>query len=102
MTGQPHPLDREVGALALVIAKHFRHRRGRLRLFSDDHLRRLTMPVLAILGARDALLDAGGTKRRLEQFAPRTTVRWLPDAGHVVRDHTATMLEFLTSEPAIA
>jgi hypothetical protein len=30
------------------------------------------------------------------------SIRLLPDAGHVVRDHTATMLEFLTSEPAVA
>lgn len=60
-----------------------------------EELKRLTMPVMAIVGAHDVLLDSHETKRRLEQRVPHATVRLLPDAGHVVRDHTAAVLEFL-------
>ncbi len=94
--GRPHPLDRDVGTLAMLMARHFRHRRVRVPIFGDGDLSRLTMPVLAILGARDALLDAHATKRRLEQFARGATVRWLPQVGHVVRDQASAIVEFLT------
>lgn len=94
-TGPPHSADREVGMLALLISKHFRRRRVNVPIFGDEELKRLTMPVMAIVGAHDVLLDSHGTKRRLEQLAPRATVRLLPDAGHVVRDQTAAVLEFL-------
>lgn len=96
--GHPHPMDRQVGLLAHVIAKHFRYRRGRVPVFSDDELKRLKMPVLAIVGDRDALLDSRATKRRLEQCAPRATVRMLPGVGHLVRDQAAEIHAFLSSE----
>jgi pimeloyl-ACP methyl ester carboxylesterase len=95
-SGPPHPADREVGMLALLISKHFHRRRANVPTFSDEELKCLTMPVMAIVGAHDVLLDSLGTKRRLEQLAPRATVRLLPDAGHVVCDQTAAILEFLT------
>jgi hypothetical protein len=53
------------------------------------------MPVLALVGAQDALLNSNETKARLEQSAPNATVRLLADAGHVIRGETATIAEFL-------
>jgi pimeloyl-ACP methyl ester carboxylesterase len=95
MSGPSHPAQREIGMLALLIARHFRHRRGKVPPFQDEALRHLTMPVLAIVGAQDALLDSHGTKGRLEQCVPRARVRLLPDTGHVVRDQTAVISDFL-------
>ena len=95
MTGPPHPADREIGTLALLIAKHFRHRRGKIPPFGDGALRRLTMPVLAIVGAQDALLDSHATSRRLQRSVPHAQIRVLPHTGHVVRDQTAVILDFL-------
>jgi pimeloyl-ACP methyl ester carboxylesterase len=99
--GRSHPLDRDIGRLAMLIARHFRHRRARVPIFRDEDLSRLAMPVLAILGARDALLDAHATKRRLEQFVRPATVRWLPGAGHVVRDQASAILEFLGDRSSV-
>ncbi len=93
--GRPHPSDRQVGGLALLIARHFRRRRVKVPIFSDDELKRLHMPVLAIVGAQDALLDSHDTKRRLERSTRNATVRWLPEAGHVVRDQADAVVEFL-------
>jgi pimeloyl-ACP methyl ester carboxylesterase len=95
MNGHPHPADRDIGMLAVLISKHFRRRRANVPLFRDDTLKGLTMPVMAIVGAQDALLDSYGTRRRLEQLVPRATVRFLPNVGHVVRDQAATILDFL-------
>jgi pimeloyl-ACP methyl ester carboxylesterase len=60
-------------------------------------LRNLKMPVLAIVGARDILLDSAQTKRRLEQHAPHAEVVYLPAAGHLITGQSATVLKFLTS-----
>ena len=97
LTGPSHPLDRDVGMLALHISKHFRHRRDRVPIFGDDALANMTSPVLAIVGAQDALLDSRGTARRLGRLVPHASVRLLPDAGHVVRNQTTAILDFLRS-----
>ena len=64
-------------------------------MFSDAALRGLAMPVLAIVGGRDALLDSAETKRRLDESAPKATVELLPDQGHLLRAQTARVLDFL-------
>jgi pimeloyl-ACP methyl ester carboxylesterase len=63
-------------------------------------LRNLKVPVLAIVGGRDVLLDSLQTKRRLEQHAPCAQVMYLPQAGHLISGEMGTILEFLrTAEP---
>jgi pimeloyl-ACP methyl ester carboxylesterase len=59
-------------------------------------LQRLTMPVMAILGGRDAFIDAPGTRARLAANVPHADVRWLPDASHFLMGHTAEIDAFLT------
>jgi pimeloyl-ACP methyl ester carboxylesterase len=66
-----------------------------LPVFSDAALARLRMPVLAIVGAHDALLDSADTKRRLERSVPHAEVEYLPDAGHMLVNQTAPILAFL-------
>lgn len=80
-----------------LIQKHFRPRMVRLPAFPDKALRRLNVPLLAIVGARDVLLDSAQTKRRLEEFVNGAQVVYLPEAGHVIAGQTATLLEFLAS-----
>ena len=82
-----------------LIHKNFRPRRVKLPVFSDEALRRLTMPVLAIVGGKDVLFDSADTKRRLEQNVPRAEVRYLPEAGHLIPAQTAAILEFLLTHP---
>jgi pimeloyl-ACP methyl ester carboxylesterase len=73
----------------------FRPRRVTLPVFSDAALRAIGVPLLAIVGTRDALLDSGETARRLEQCTPRASVVVLPEAGHLLRGQTMRVLEFL-------
>jgi pimeloyl-ACP methyl ester carboxylesterase len=79
-----------------LIHKNFRPRMVRLPIFSDEALQRLTMPVLAILGAKDVLFDSAETKRRLERNVPHAQFHYYPEEGHYIRNQTAPILEFLS------
>lgn len=59
-------------------------------------LRNLTMPLLAIVGARDVLLDSAETKRRLERHAPDGEVIYFQDAGHFIPGQTGRIVAFLS------
>ena len=87
----------EIGRFSMLIFAHFKPRRERIPMFDDRALGTLTMPVLAIVGAQDALLDSKETQVRLERSAPHATVRLVADAGHVIRGETATIVEFLVN-----
>jgi pimeloyl-ACP methyl ester carboxylesterase len=87
--------DRDLARFVLLIFQHFRPRTTRIPQFGDVALRRLTMPVLLIVGGRDALLDSDATRRRLQLAAPHAEVRFLPDAGHIIRDQADSIVEFL-------
>ena len=87
--------DSEAAPFMSLTLKHFRPRRERLPQFGDAALKSLTMPVLAIVGARDVLLDSRDTKRRFEAHVKTADVRVLPDAGHLIADQTLPILAFL-------
>jgi pimeloyl-ACP methyl ester carboxylesterase len=102
MQGKPDTTALEIGRFAALIGAHFKHRRERVPMFTDEALRRLTMPILAIVGAQDALIDSKGTRRRLKAQVAQATVRMLPDSGHVIRGETEAIKAFLSAdcEPA--
>ena len=79
-----------------LIHENFCPRLVKMPIFSDDALRRLTMPVLAILGAKDVLLDSAETRQRLERNVPGADIRYYPEAGHFIPRQTMPILEFLS------
>jgi pimeloyl-ACP methyl ester carboxylesterase len=87
----------EIGAFALLIAGHFRPRMEPIPTFPDDALRGLSVPLMAVVGGRDAMLDSYETQRRLTATVPHATVHLLPESGHLLPDQTRTVLEFLHS-----
>ncbi|MFC5288664.1 alpha/beta fold hydrolase [Actinokineospora guangxiensis] len=90
----------EVADYLVAIFRQFRPRYDRLPIFSDAALAALTMPVLAIVGARDAMLDSRGTAERLRRAVPHATVTVLPEVGHAVLGQTGPVLDFLRSAAA--
>jgi pimeloyl-ACP methyl ester carboxylesterase len=64
-------------------------------IFGDEDLTSVTAPLLAIVGSQDALLDSQGTADRLQRLVPRASVRFVPEAGHFVRNQAATIVDFL-------
>ncbi|GAA0991689.1 alpha/beta hydrolase [Acrocarpospora macrocephala] len=87
--------SRDFAEYVLLINRHFRPRREKIPLFTDADLRRLTMPVLAVVGGRDRMLDSAATRTRLEAAAPHATVRLLPEAGHLLPGQNGPILDFL-------
>lgn len=96
-TARPDPTgwQAQLPGLTMLIFQHFQQSRQRIPLFTDESLRQLTMPVLAVVGGRDVIFDSRETAHRLTQNATRATIRFLPDAPHVLPDQTTPVLEFL-------
>lgn len=93
----PSPALRYFMEYATLIHRNFRYRAVKLPIFSDETLKRLTMPVMAIVGGRDVLLDSEDTKRRLERLVPHAQIHYLPEARHFIPSQTIPILEFLAS-----
>jgi pimeloyl-ACP methyl ester carboxylesterase len=94
-TGEASPAMQAFAAFTGQIHKQFRVRRERLPRFSDRALQRLKAPVMAVLGGRDAFIDAPGTRARLAANLPHADIRWLPEASHFLVGHTAEIDGFL-------
>lgn len=66
-----------------------------LPLYSDEQLKRLSMPVLFIGGEYDVIIDAERSAQRLSLLAPSAEIRLLPDCGHVVTNSIEYIIPFL-------
>jgi pimeloyl-ACP methyl ester carboxylesterase len=93
----PPALQAFIGFVSLI-HRHFRPRMVKLPVFSDEALGRLKMPLLAIVGGRDVLLDSAGTRSRLQRHVARAEVLYLPEAGHLIPNQTGRVLAFLVPE----
>jgi pimeloyl-ACP methyl ester carboxylesterase len=82
-------------AYMLSIFREFRPRRDVLPIFTDERLRQLTMPVLLVIGLRDAMLDSRGTAIRMKRALPDLTLHELPETGHLIVGQTETITAFL-------
>ncbi|HEX2621695.1 MAG TPA: alpha/beta hydrolase [Phototrophicaceae bacterium] len=70
---------------------------GRLPIFSDDELRRLTMPVLLLGGTKDIMRDLSKIEARLRAFVPDLTVKSIVGGGHALINTRSEVLDFLTT-----
>lgn len=91
--GQPVP--KEVDEATTLIMTHFKTRVGVLPLFTEAELQRLSMPVLLLLGARDALRDGQKISARMQGLVPRLTTVIIPEAGHALVNTPPHILPFL-------
>jgi len=91
----PFPAMQPFMEFLSLIHKNLRPRMVKLPIFSDAAFERLTMPMMAIVGGKDVLLDSAEIKRRLERNIPHVEVRAHPEAGHFIPGQTTPILEFL-------
>jgi len=85
----------EAIAYSRLIADNFNPRVEFVPIFSDEELKRLSMPVLLIAGEKDVLLNSKKTTARLEKLLPRLKVNILSGAGHVLINLAGKIIEFL-------
>jgi pimeloyl-ACP methyl ester carboxylesterase len=84
--------------LMTLVGRSVRPRVEKLPVFSDAALKSLDMPILAILGGRDVLLDSEESRCRLMENAPQAEVLFLPEARHAIFGQTRTIHEFLLKD----
>ena len=89
------PIPKEVDEATTLIMTHFKTRVGVLPLFTEAELQRLSMPVLLLLGARDALRDGQKISTRMQKLVPRLTTIIIPEAGHALMNTPPHILPFL-------
>lgn len=89
------PEAKAYGAFMEMVFANFRPRTEALPPFSDAELARLDMPLLAILGAKDVMIDSAGARDRLVRNVPNAEIAWLPEAGHLLIDQGARIDGFL-------
>ncbi|HRQ38923.1 MAG TPA: alpha/beta hydrolase [Chloroflexota bacterium] len=94
------PIPDGVEEIMITVTRHFKARMGVLPIFTDDELRRLTMPTLLVGGALDALRDMTKIAERLRPLLPHFSATILPDAGHVVLDSVSVIAPFLLAADA--
>jgi len=78
-----------------LVQSGFVARMQMLPRFSDASLKALTMPILTVLGGKDALFDSYAARERLSICIPQAKVMFLPDEGHGLHDMTPEIQEFL-------
>lgn len=94
------PVPDQVEEVMTLIYTHFKPRLGVLPIFSDEELKRLTMPVLLAIGAEDALRDAEKIVNRVKGLLPDLTAVIIPKAGHALLNTTIQIMPFLTAGTA--
>ncbi|ATN36147.1 carboxylesterase [Rhizobium sp. ACO-34A] len=62
---------------------------------TDAQLKALDMPILAIVGGRDVLLDSADTRVRLQRNAPHAEICFLEEGYHFLPNQTARVMAFL-------
>lgn len=92
------PIPDGVEDIISTVTTHFKARVGVLPIFTDDELRRLTMPTLLLGGDQDALRDLSKIADRLRPFARQLEVTIIPGAGHALMNTTGHVTAFLTAD----
>jgi pimeloyl-ACP methyl ester carboxylesterase len=98
MSPDEEVLERTFLSFSELVMRHFVFR-APLPQFTDEMLRQLTIPVLAVMGGNDTVFHSNDTRRRLEACVTHARVSYQPTLGHAFRDRSSAVLEFLRERP---
>lgn len=87
-----------VEEITAVVMRNFKARVGILPIFSDEELKRLTMPTLLLGGSKDALRDLEKIAGRMRSLVPHVMVHIIPGAGHALLNTPPHVMPFLAPE----
>lgn len=62
---------------------------------TDAQLGELAMPILTIIGGRDALLDSWDTRARLQRAAPHAEICFIENGYHFLPEQAPRVMDFL-------
>jgi pimeloyl-ACP methyl ester carboxylesterase len=81
-----------------AIMTHFKPRIGSLAKFTDEELKRLTMPVLLVGGSQDPIRNVSGIAARITPLVPQLKTQIFPDRGHVLVNISGEIIPFLLTK----
>jgi pimeloyl-ACP methyl ester carboxylesterase len=94
----PQTLPEAVRPLADLmesVARAIKPRVVRIPRLTDAELGRLRMPILAIVGGRDVLLESRDTRERLRRATPQAEICFLEEGYHFLPGQTSRVMAFL-------
>ena len=91
----PSPAMQAFGDFFARVHQHAVPRRVQIPVAGDAALVGLSLPVVAVVGGKDVLIDSAETARRLKACVPGVEVHYLPDAHHLLPSQTDVVLTFL-------
>ncbi len=77
-------LPQEILDYQILIGKNFNYRREVIPIYSDDDIKKLTMPVSLFVGEKDIMLHSKSTADRLRSLLPKAEINYLKDRGHTI------------------
>ncbi len=80
-----------------TIMAHFNGRLEKEYIFTDEELKRLTMPTLLIGGTEDALIPVEKITPRMETLLPHFTAEIIPGMGHALVNLSEKIIPFLSA-----
>ncbi len=87
----------EVEEILILISSNFKPRIGGLPIFTDIDLSHLNMPVLLIMGDRDALRNGKKISARLQKQTVYLKTVFVPGGGHAMINTADIILPFIIS-----
>ena len=99
MVGEQSTEVSELGAMLTnflsVVPQHFNPRLNKLPIFTDEELGNIKIPVMAVVGGKDLMLDAEQIRERLNKNIKNLKLEYLPEARHYPGDRSRQILSFL-------
>ena len=94
-TNRGSALATKLADLLAIIPQHFNPRLEKLPIFSDEQLAGIDVPVMAVVGGKDMMLDAEAIRERLDASVANFKLDYLPEARHFPGDRSEQIREFL-------
>ncbi len=86
---------RPMADLMEAVGRAIRPRVVKIPQLTDNQLRQFTVPLLAIIGGRDVLLNSWDTQARLERTVTHAEICFIEDGYHFLPDQSQRVMEFL-------
>lgn len=97
----PGRLPADLDDYVTLTMREFTPRMDMLPLFSDEKLRRLTMPTLVLVGSEDQLRSPAPLITRMCRLLPRVTAEEVPGASHALMNAFGRVHQYLADpQPA--
>jgi pimeloyl-ACP methyl ester carboxylesterase len=92
------PLPAEVLDHMDLVMTNIKSRNSKMPVFSDDELKRITVPTLLLGGLNDPVQNIKRVISRMKKLSPQLTVNAYSEGGHVLPDSAKVIIPFLLSD----